>query len=49
MKTMCGDMDVGRCFFTKQERIEMLEGYKERLEQEAKGVEEAIKDLKKNN
>ncbi len=46
---MCGEYEHGRGFFTKQEKIEMLEDYKEKLEHEAKGVEEAIKELKKNN
>ena len=46
---MCGEYEHGRSFFTKQEKIEMLEGYKEKLEREAKGVEEAITKLKKNN
>lgn len=36
-----------RQFFTADEKIEMLEDYKEQLEREAKGIEERIKELKK--
>jgi len=36
-----------RGFLTKEEKVEMLEDYKESLEKEAKGVEERIKELKK--
>lgn len=38
-----------RSFLTKEEKIEMLREYKEALEKEAKGVQEKIKDLEKNN
>jgi len=38
-----------RSYLTKEEKIEMLKEYKEALENEAKGVEERIKELKKNN
>ena len=34
---------------TKQEKIDMLEEYRKSLELEAKGVEERIKELKKQN
>ncbi len=37
----------GRGFLTKEEKIEMLEDYKESLEKEAQGVAERIKELKK--
>lgn len=37
----------GRCFPTREEKIEMLEEYKKILEKEAKGVEETIEILKK--
>lgn len=36
-----------RGFLTKEEKIEMLEDYRESLEKEAQGVAERIKDLKK--
>ena len=36
-----------RSFFTKEEKIEMLEEYQESLEKEAKGVAERIKQLQK--
>ena len=36
-----------RGFFTKEERIEMLEEYKDSLEKEAKVVGEKIKELQK--
>jgi hypothetical protein len=37
----------GRQFLTKEEKIEHLEEYKKWLEQETKGVEETIQELKK--
>ena len=37
----------GRSFFTKEEKIEMLERYKEWLDSESKGVSERIEELKK--
>ena len=37
----------GRHFFTKEERAELLEMYKKWLEKEAQGVEEILKELKK--
>ncbi|HOM95335.1 MAG: DUF5320 domain-containing protein [Candidatus Methanofastidiosa archaeon] len=36
-----------RRFFTKEERIQMLEDYKIWLEKERQGVEERIEELKK--
>lgn len=38
-----------RGFLTKEEKLEMLKEYKKNLEQEAKGVEERIKAIEKNN
>ena len=46
-ETSCGDEYEGRRFLTTEERVEKLQGYKQWLEQEAKGVDEAIKKLKK--
>jgi len=43
---MCG-MHCGRQFLTKEEKIEHLKKYKEWLEKETKGIEEAIQELKK--
>ncbi len=40
-------MDCCRHFLTKEEKIKHLEDYKKWLENEAKGVEEAINELKK--
>jgi hypothetical protein len=40
-------MQCGRHFPTKEEKIEYLKEYKKWLENEAKGVEEAINELKK--
>ena len=37
----------GRSFLTKDEKIEMLQEYKERLDKESKGVAERIKELEK--
>jgi len=46
----CGGMRYGmRNFLTKEEKLEILKGYKEELEKEAKGVGERIKQLEKNN
>ena len=42
-----GEHMCGRQFFTKEERAEVLGRYKEWLEKEAKGVEEALDRLKK--
>lgn len=47
---MCGCGFGGssmRGFFTKEEKKEMLEEYKQALENEAKGVAERIKELEK--
>ena len=44
--TMCGPCG-DRQFLTKEENIEKLKDYKKYLENEAKGVEEAISKLKK--
>jgi hypothetical protein len=44
---MHGNMHCGRSFLTKEEKIEKLEQYKNWLENEKKGVEEAIEELKK--
>lgn len=41
----CGPQ--GRNFLTNEEKIERLEEYKEWLESEAKGVSEAIIEIKK--
>jgi len=37
-----------RHFYTKQEKIEMLEEYKTWLDKEKQGVEERIEELKKS-
>ena len=37
-----------RSFLTKEEKLETLKEYKESLENEAKGVNERIKELEKN-
>lgn len=37
-----------RHFYTKQERIDMLEEYKTWLDKEKQGVEERIEELKKS-
>ena len=43
----CGCHD-GRHFFTKEERLEKLEDYKNWIEKEKQGVEERIEELKKS-
>ena len=45
----CGSGRGMRGFLTKEEKIELLNEYKDNLEKEAKGVEERINELKKNN
>jgi hypothetical protein len=47
MNQCCTTSCAPRSFLTKQEKIEMLEEYKESLESEAKGVAERTKDLQK--
>ena len=37
----------GRHFFSKEEKVELLEKYREWLEKESKGVGEMLEDLKK--
>lgn len=44
---MCYGMHHGRHFLTTEEKIEKLEEYKNWLNNESKGVEEAIAKLKK--
>ena len=44
---MCYDKHCGRRFLTTEEKIERLEEYKKWLDNEGKGVEEAISKLKK--
>ncbi|MCK5627390.1 hypothetical protein KAI23_05430 [Candidatus Bathyarchaeota archaeon] len=43
---MCCETNYGRNFLTKEEKIEKLKGYKEWLDNESKGVEEAIEKIK---
>jgi hypothetical protein len=42
-------MQCGRHFLTKEEKLEMLQHYKEWLDSEAKGVEETIVKLRKGD
>lgn len=42
----CAGCVEPRRFFTKEEKIKMLEDYKKALENEAKGVSERIAELK---
>nr|MBI4156348.1 DUF5320 domain-containing protein [Candidatus Woesearchaeota archaeon] len=44
----CGCEYGARRFFTKEEKVEMLEEYKDYLENESKGVSERIKQLQKD-
>ena len=43
----CFDFGHGRRFFTKEERIEELEKYKEQLQKEIDGIKEYIKEQTK--
>ena len=45
---MCNGYGM-REFLTKEEKLEILKEYKKNLENEAKGVEERIKELQKHN
>jgi hypothetical protein len=48
----CGCTGFGsemRRFLTKEEKVEILKGYKEGLQKEMKAVDERIKALEKNN
>ncbi|AJF60732.1 MAG: hypothetical protein QT03_C0001G1253 [archaeon GW2011_AR10] len=46
----CGEgFEAPRRYLTKEEKIEMLEEYKDSLENEVKGIEERIKELKRVN
>ena len=42
----CGCMHQNRRFISKEEKIEMLQEYKKQLENEIRGVEEKIGELK---
>ena len=47
--SMCGSANCGpRNFLTKKEKIEILNDYRESLENELKGLTERIKELEKN-
>ena len=46
---MCEYANNMRNFLTREEKIEILTAYKKNLEQEARAVDERIKDLQKNN
>ena len=48
----CGSTGFGsemRRFLTKEEKVEILKGYKGELQNELKAVDERIKALEKNN
>ncbi len=45
-ENMCCSSHQGRHFLTKEEKIKKLVEYKEWLDNESKGVEEAITELK---
>jgi hypothetical protein len=45
----CGYGSEVRRFLTKDEKVELLKGYKGELQNELKAVEERIKALEKNN
>jgi len=44
----CGSSYTGRCFLTKEEKIQLLRGYHQDLKREVQGVEERIKELEVN-
>ena len=43
----CESEFAGRSFLTKEEKIQKLEEYKEWLDSESKGVQEAMEKIKK--
>jgi len=43
----CHHMAVHRHFFSKEEKIEMLERYRDELKKEIDGVEQKLQELKK--
>ena len=43
----CGHNSGARSFLTKEEKIEMLNEYKEAIEKEAQGISERILELEK--
>jgi hypothetical protein len=45
----CGEEGFERQFYTREEKIEMLEEYLKDLKAEQKGVEEALVELRKEN
>ena len=47
VQSMCGCSCGGRRFLSRKEKIEMLEEYKESLKNELEGVEEELKELKR--
>jgi len=47
-ENMCCCTNHGRMFLTKEEKLEKLKEYKTWLENESKGVDEAIAKLKSN-
>lgn len=44
-----GNEYAQRSFLAREEKIELLKEYQERLEKETKGVAERIKELQKNS
>ena len=42
----CGSF---RTFLTREEKIELLNEYRESLEKEVQGIKEKVKDLEENN
>ena len=51
MNSGCGSYSgcTPRNFLTREEKVEMLEEYRQSLEKEAQAVSERIKDLKREN
>ena len=47
-ENMCCSSEYGRHFLTKEEKIKKLTEYKEYLDNESKGVSEAIAKLQSN-
>lgn len=45
----CGCGCGTRRFFSREERIEMLEGYREQLEKEIQGLDNHIQELKQGS
>ncbi len=45
----CGCFHKARHFFTEEERIQMLENYREQLEKELRGLDQKLQEMQKTD